>query len=195
MSRKRKASYHHGHLRAALLEAAVDLIGARGLHGLSLRECARRAGVSHAAPYRHFADRDALLHAIAEQGFAWLTEAGRKAMEGIDAPRERLDRYGAAYVRFAYEHPVHHRVMFASELPDKDDATDSGAFDLLLEAAAGLRGPGEDPTLTALASWSLVHGLAMLILDRRIPAGKVETAEDVEALAYELFRQWRGPLA
>ncbi len=195
MSRRRRASYHHGDLRAALLEAAVGLIGERGLHGLSLRECARRAGVSHAAPYRHFADRGALLLAIAEQGFAWLMEAGQKAMEGIDEPRARIDAYGAAYVRFAYERPVHHRVMFSSELPESGDATDSGAFDLLMKAAAVLPGADDDPTLTGLASWSLVHGLSMLILDQRIPAEKVGSAAEVEALAHELFRQWRGPLS
>ncbi|MCA9714716.1 MAG: TetR/AcrR family transcriptional regulator [Myxococcales bacterium] len=204
---KSKRSYHHGDLRAAILAGAVEVIAERGLHGLSLRECARRAGVSHAAPYRHFADKDALLRAIARQGFEWLSEAGRRAMEGVTRPRDRLDGYGAAYVRFAVEHPVHHRVMFASELPNDpaaregagdegagDEEDDAGAFTLLVETAAELVAPGVDPTPTAVASWSLVHGLAMLILDGRIPAEVVSSPDEAEAFARELFAQWRGAL-
>ena len=82
----RKKAYHHGDLRTTILEAAVSLIAERGLHGLSLRECARRAGVSHAAPYRHFQDKNALLLAIAREGFDGLAEAGEQAMLGITDP-------------------------------------------------------------------------------------------------------------
>ncbi len=187
------------------------MIAERGLQGLSLRECARRAGVSHAAPYRHFADKEALLWAIAEQGFGWLVEHGEAAMEGVDDPRDRLDAYGAAYVRFAVTHPVHHRVMFSAELNDQapgDEAApragdpgeeeplaDTNAFQLLVESAAAVVGPEGDALIGAVASWSLTHGLAMLILDKRIPDEYVATPDDAEALARRVIAQWRGPLS
>jgi AcrR family transcriptional regulator len=195
-SDKPKDRYHHGDLRAALLEAAVEVLRERGLHGLSLRECARRVGVSHAAPYRHFADKEALLVAIAGQGFVWLIEAARAAMEGLDDPRARLDAYGIAYVRFAIEHPEHHRVMFAAELDlekasPEDQAASQEAFELLRATAAELVEPGEDEMMAAVAFWSLVHGLSMLILDGRIPEEHVASAAQVEALTRAAFAHWR----
>lgn len=193
---KIKTTYHHGDLRSALLEAAVALIGERGLVGLSLRECARRAGVSHAAPYRHFADKDALVWAIAEQGFTWLSEAGEAAMADHGDPRDRLDAYGIAYVRFAAEHPVHHRVMFTSQIDEATADPDKGgrAFSMLVEAAQRVVGPEVDAEAAAVAAWSLSHGLSMLILDGRVPRQHVETPDDVETLARTVFSLWRGPL-
>ncbi|HJL16280.1 MAG TPA: TetR/AcrR family transcriptional regulator [Sandaracinaceae bacterium LLY-WYZ-13_1] len=189
--------YHHGDLRAALLEAAVEVLRERGVQGASLRECARRAGVSHAAPYRHFESKDALLTAVAGQGFAWLHAAGAAAMEGVSDPRDRLDAYGVAYVRFAMEHPEHFRVMFTSELPEgMTDATDQAAadaaFELLRAQAAAVVGPGEDDEVAALAFWSLVHGLSLLILDGRVPAERVRTSAQVEALTRATFAHWRA---
>jgi AcrR family transcriptional regulator len=196
-SDKPRDAYHHGDLRPALLDAAVALIGEVGLPALSLRECARRAGVSHAAPYRHFADKEALLLAIAEQGFEWLADAAEAAMAKRTAPDERLDAYGVAYVRFAAEHPVHHRVMFSASLgvTAKEHAGDDRAFDLLLAAARDVVGDsGADPLEAALAAWSLPHGLTMLILDGRIPARLAATPALAEGLARRVIQQWRGPL-
>lgn len=199
--KKPKQAYHHGELRESLLLAAVAVIAERGVAGLSLRECARRAGVSHAAPYRHFEDKDALLRAIAHQGFARLVEQGRAAMEAHDAPRDRLDAYGVAYVRFAIAHPEHHRVMFTSEFEagkdgkdgqvgqaEKDD-TDPGAFDLLVEATSAVLEDGADPLPAAFAFWSLVHGVSMLVLDGRVPA---EHLADIEGLVRASFAYWRA---
>jgi AcrR family transcriptional regulator len=177
-------------LRQTLLAAAVDSIAEGGIAGLSLRECARRAGVSHAAPYRHFASKSELLWAIAAQGFAVLAAAGRRAMEGLTDPDARLDAYGAAYVRFAFEHPVHHRVMFTSDLEPPADAQPDDAFALLLEAAAAST-PGARPELAALARWSLPHGLSMLILDGRVPPEVVRTGNEAEQLAREVIAHWR----
>ncbi|MCX4239671.1 TetR/AcrR family transcriptional regulator [Paraliomyxa miuraensis] len=198
MAPPKKASdgYHHGDLRAALLRAAVELIAEHGVAKLSLRECARHAGVSHAAPYRHFESKDALLVAIAEEGFAWLHEAGRAAMDGLTDPRKRLDAYGVAYVRFALEHPVHHRVMFTLQ-PD-DDSLTAGlgreAFELLQAAAVAVTGPEVDPRHAAVAAWSIPHGLSMLILDGRVPAGLVTDEDAAEDLARAVLSLWRGPL-
>lgn len=189
--------YHHGDLRQALLDAAVGLIAAHGVHGLSLREAARQVGVSHAAPYRHFADKEALLFAIAEQGFEWLAAAGEAAMAGVEDPRARLNAYGVAYVRFAYEHPVHFRVMFTEELSGDEANAKHGsrAFQLLVEAATRLVGPGHVPELSALSAWSWPHGLATLILARRVPDELVDTVEKVEALARRVVAQLDGTLA
>ncbi len=187
--------YHHGDLRATLLVAAVELIAERGAGKLSLRECARRAGVSHAAPYRHFANKDALLQAIAEEGFGWLYAAGVEAMEGIEDARDRLDAYGLAYVRFAIEHPVHVRVMFTLQF-DVKGGEDKGApaFELLEKTAAEAAGEDADPQVAAVAAWALPHGLSMLILDGRIPPEHVGDAEAVEVLAKAVYGMWRGAL-
>lgn len=189
-----KESYHHGDLRAALLEAAVELIDEVGLPKLSLRECARRAGVSHAAPYRHFADKNALLLAIAVQGYERLYEAGRDAMEGLTDARERLDAYGIAYVRFAIENPVQYRAMFSMDLITPDEQQQrvgAMAFDLLVDAASEADSHDTDPRLAALAAWALPHGLAMLILDGRVGEDVVGTTDDAEELARALFAVWR----
>lgn len=192
-----KPRYHHGDLRAALLRSAVEVLRERGVAGLSLRECARRAGVSHAAPYRHFENKSALMVAIAAQGFRWLVERGEAAMEGLTDPRERLDAYGIAYVAFALAHPEHHRLMFASELDPtaasaKDLEDSDAAFRLLERLTANVVGPDEDSLLAAVAFWSLVHGLSMLILDGRIPAEHVASPEQVESLTRATFAQWRS---
>jgi AcrR family transcriptional regulator len=194
--RKIKKTYHHGDLRASLIAAATELIAEHGVAGLSLRECARRAGVSHAAPYRHFADKNALLLAIARDGFKMLEAVGQEAMAGIEDPRGRLDAYGAAYVRFAIEHPVVFRLMFTSELEHADaEPVDGGAFDLLVATAATVVGPAVDSRLAAAASWALPHGLAMLILDRRIPGDVAASPDEAAALARTILQLWHGPLS
>lgn len=193
----RKSPYHHGDLRVALLDAAAEVLDERGVAGLSLRECARRAGVSHAAPYRHFGSKAALMVAVAAQGFRWLVEMGEASMVGLSDARERLDAYGVAYVRFAIQHPAHHRLMFASELDptaatpeDLEDA--DAAFDLLQGLAGAVVGPDEDSLLAAVAFWSLVHGLSMLILDGRIPKEHIADDAKVDALTRTTFAHWRA---
>ena len=194
-------SYPHGDLRTELLTAAVDVARERGIEGLSLRECARRAGVSHAAPYRHFEDKNALLLALADQGFTWLTAAGQRAMEGLDDPRARLDAYGVAYVRFAVTHPIHFRLMFTRELetptpktvPEGSAPVANDAFGLLVQTAgAAWSRAGGDALLAGVAAWSIPHGLAMLILDGRIPAEHIATTEAIEQLARDVIQLWRN---
>lgn len=193
---KAKTAYHHGDLRSGLLDAAVEVIQQRGVHGLSLRECARRLGVSHAAPYRHFKSKDALLVALVGQGFRWLVDAGKEAMSAVDDPRAQMDAYGVAYVHFALRRPVHHRLMFASELDgslaSSDDLVASQeAFLLLHESAQHTVGPNDDSMLAAYAFWSMVHGISMLILDGRIPPERIATKAQVTALTESMFRHWR----
>jgi AcrR family transcriptional regulator len=172
--------YHHGNLKQALIDAAIDLIAEVGPHGFTLREVARRAGVSHNAPYRHFRDRAELLAIVAMQGFYRLTASmKRSAAQGNDAG-ERLRFSGRGYVNFALRWPQHFMVMF--DLPsDRDRQPDyqaaaQEAFDTLLGyieecQKAGLL-PEGDPRPLALAAWSTVHGIARLAVSSHLPLGK-----------------------
>ena len=165
-------SYHHGDLREELVQAALRIVAREGSAALTLREVARRAGVSHAAPYHHFADRAAMMAAVAERGFGGLREAMRAALETAGrTPHARMQAVGAAYVQFAASHPGLFRVMFGPELSPMDArpslcATSDEAFAVLVSATqAVLRAPtADDPRVqgAALAAWSLVHGLATL---------------------------------
>lgn len=168
--------YHHGDLRRALVEAAFELVKEKGPQGITLREAARRAGVTHAAPYRHFADKEALLAAVAEEGFARLRAAIAQAAEGA-AAADLLEVMGVAYVRFAREHPSQFRVMFGAEVGDKRRypalmQADQAVFDLLIRAievaqAAGAMGPG-NPARLGMVQWSMLHGVAALVVDGQL---------------------------
>ncbi|WP_031086562.1 TetR/AcrR family transcriptional regulator [Streptomyces sp. NRRL WC-3549] len=155
-------TYHHGDLRRTLLAAALDVITADGPDAVSLRDLARRVGVSHAAPAHHFKDRTGLLTAVAAEGYA------RFADTLADAPglRER----GVAYVRFAARHPAYFQVMFRPELYRADDPDLLTAKSRATEALrAGIDGlpdaaRGEDARLAGVAAWSLAHGFATLLL-------------------------------
>ncbi len=186
-------AYHHGDLRAALLAAAAELLDEGGPEAVSLRECARRAGVSHAAPYRHFPTREALLLALGDEGFRWLADAGETAMRKAKGARERLDAYGIAYVRFAFEHPSRFRLMFAFPIPAAAAGSAAGAraYGLLRESVHAVVGDVDDLDAAAAAQWALPHGLAMLILDRRIPSERIPNARAAERFARETFRYWR----
>ncbi len=180
-----KASYHHGDLRSTILARAAELVAERGADGISLRELARAAGVSHAAPAHHFGDRRGLFTALAAEGYRLL------AAELADARPEFIDA-AKAYVRFALEHPGHFEVMFDKSLYDDADPqllTASAAADAELRAGVDtLADPHAqaDPTGAALAAWSMVHGFAQLWLN-----DAVDTAGDpvatVERLAAILF--------
>jgi AcrR family transcriptional regulator len=183
-----KQSYHHGDLRAAILSQAATLVAERGADGVSLRELARAAGVSHAAPAHHFTDRRGLFTALAAEGFRLLAQAL------IDA-RPRFIDAALAYVRFAIDHPGHYAVMFDRSLVDPADpelvAAQAAAG---AELALGVR-TLDDPHATAdpegaeLAAWSLVHGFAMLWLNNAVPGdiASTEPLVTVERIAHMLF--------
>lgn len=189
-ARGRRRSYHHGNLRAALVEAAVGLVTRAGVEGLTLRGVARLAGVSSAAPYRHFADKRALLAAVAEEGFRRLASA-LHAAGGADDTLGRFRARGRAYVIFATSHPSHFRVMFGRELADRSgypglqDAA-RAAFDALVEGmseAQRVRVVAEgDPRELGLTAWSAMHGLATLLLDGRLQALYDRTVEELAAV-------------
>jgi AcrR family transcriptional regulator len=191
-AKRRPRTYHHGDLKAALVESAVEILRSEGLEGLTLRAVARKAGVSQAAPYRHFADRRALLAAVAERGFQRLQQAMKDAMQQGQG-RLGLKGVAIAYVRFALDTPPEYRLMFGPELAVTDDLPslrETGRSVLGFVATgigqlqkAGLVGPG-DPHLMASATWAVLHGLSILILDKQT-AG---VAPDVDALVEEATR-------
>ncbi|MBI5629115.1 MAG: TetR/AcrR family transcriptional regulator, partial [Candidatus Rokubacteria bacterium] len=167
---RRRGSYHHGNLRRALPDAAIEIVETQGAEALTLRAAARRAGVSQAAPYRHFADKRTLLAAAAEEGFRALTEAMRQATTAHgDEPLGRFRALGLSYIRFAVSHPAHFRVMFGREIADKSahpDLLDAAAvtFGLLVEGLAGCQRAGlareGNPAELAISAWAAVHGLS-----------------------------------
>ncbi|MBI1185991.1 MAG: TetR family transcriptional regulator [Alphaproteobacteria bacterium] len=162
-------------LRRSVLDASLALIAERGLAGLSMREAARRAGVSHQAPYHHFGDREGILAAIVGEGFVELAADCRAAIEGIDDPIARLEACGQAYIRFAMRRPAHFKLMFRSEhvsAPRHDEIMAKGesAFDLLIRTAhdAAVGGIGEADDALAITSWGLAHGIATLLIEGKL---------------------------
>jgi AcrR family transcriptional regulator len=163
-------TYHHGDLKATILGEAALLVAERGADGLSLRELARAAGVSHAAPAHHFTDRRGLFTALATEGF-------RKLADALAGARPDFLDAALAYVRFAIDHPGHYAVMFDKSLYDASDTelvaaeTAAGA-----ELAAGVGTLDDaraqnDPQAAALAAWSLVHGFSLLLLNNAVDNG------------------------
>lgn len=179
--RKPTASYHHGDLRRALLEEAVRTIRHDGVAALTLRAVGGRLGVSRTALYRHFADKLALLNAVAEDGFRRLSDALSEAWESGGRGEAGFAAMGRAYIRFAIDNPSHYRVMFGSPTGGECDApglqVQSGrAFQILVDALVELQREGrvrpeDTPSQLALHTWSLVHGVAMLGIDGRLPGG------------------------
>ncbi len=174
---KRRTSYHHGNLREALLEAAIRLIAEVGPKAFTLREVARRAGVSHNAPYRHFQDKDELLAAVGTEGFRELTEAMLVAAKSQTSALGRLKRAGLAYVSFALRRPEHFTIMFdASAFERKHpDSVAAGeqSFGTLLSFVKSCQDEGQlpsgDPLQFALLAWSMVHGVAKLAITGCLP--------------------------
>jgi AcrR family transcriptional regulator len=165
-----------------LRKAATTLVAERGPQGFSLREVARRARVSEAAPYWHFASKEALLAAVAEDGFVALAALMTEVCERVKDPHRQLQELGVAYVRFALAHPSRLRVMFGPEIRVKSahptlKAAADRAFGLLVSAIADGQRAGRvqrgDAEELAVAAWALLHGLSALIIDgqlrRRVP--------------------------
>jgi len=175
-----KIGYHHGDLHRTIVAAAIEAIGESGLDGWSLRELARRTGVSHAAPAHHFGDKVGVLTAIAAEGFTLLADA-------LEAAEPDFLDIGLAYVSFAVNHPVHFGVMFQPGIYRADDEAvrqaETRAGNVLRKGARAVTAPPSGPEHTTLAAWSIAHGFASLWLNGalRMPAGTdpVEAARPV----------------
>ncbi|MEU9978169.1 TetR/AcrR family transcriptional regulator [Streptomyces sp. NPDC051014] len=183
------STYHHGDLRAACLRAARELLEEDGSAGLSLRAVARRAGVSATAPYRHYADRDALVSAVAAQGYRELAGHLLAAHPSPTTPDE-LAAVAVAYVRFALDHPALFRAMFAEPCDPNSEERVAATAAISAYVHGIVRGAFPDADADALSTtvWALVHGLAFLHLDGKLDASAPElVAAQVRAAVRALF--------
>ena len=188
VARKRADAYQHGDLRHALVQAGLKMLAEGGVDGLSLRGAAELAGVSHAAPYRHFRDKDQLVAAVAEEGFRLLTRHMREEIDrrGGDV-LTRLRAAAEGYVAFAAAHPATFRTIFGGAVCGEDEERPQGLKEAGDEAYGVLRGlivegtergklRAEDPDQLALGAWSMVHGLGMLIIEGQVPGARADIA-------------------
>ncbi len=186
----RRSTYHHGDLRAALIDAGVALVRAHGVKALTLRAAAKRAGVSEAAPYRHFANRAELVAAVAAHGFVRLKEAIVESAGSHPDSRKALRAVARAYVNFGVRHRAEYRLMFGAETGGYGRFHElqreaRSVLDLLRGAIRALQNRGLvrklDADDMALAAWAAMHGLVNLILDARtvkpLSAGKLRRSE------------------
>ena len=194
--KKRPDRYHHGDLRRALLEEAVRTIQADGVEHLTLRGIGKKLGVSRTALYRHFSGKQALLAGVAREGFRMLRLALTAAWDRHGRGREGFEEMGMAYVGFAVSHPSHYRVMFGRfvESSAKDDEfveEATAAFQVLVDSLVEQQQAGlvrrDDPLILARFIWSLVHGIAMLVIDDRLP-GPDEGGHALSRYAMERIR-------
>lgn len=183
----------------ALLEAAVALAEEGGVGAIGLREAARRAGVTHGAPYRHYPNHEALIAAVAEDGFRRLWEVARLALASAGPnPLERFSALGRGYLHFARRHPGHFRVMFAAKEGRRSEAVknaEAAVFALAVNEIAACQRVGlarsGDPQSLALVAWSGVHGLAQLWLDGLVDwlgLGEANAEAFVSRYTAEIFR-------
>jgi AcrR family transcriptional regulator len=173
-----RENYHHGDLRQALIDAALELVVEKDVSSVSLREVARKAGVSHAAPYRHFEDKEALLAAVAQEGLEMFNYSLQEANQHITNPLEKLEVGCTAYVRYAIAYPSYYRIMFGAgganvekKYPFLADSIQQSWMQFVNIIAQGqsmgLIRSG-NPEQLAQGVWALTHGLAMLVLDGQI---------------------------
>src|SRR4030088_1262740 len=181
--------YHHGDLRGALVRAAMEVLEESGETALSLRAVARCAGVSPAAPYRHYADREALVSAVAAVGYRELAERLAAAHPSPSTPEE-LARAAIAYVQFALERPALFRIMFGEPCDRDNDerVAATAAISLYVRGIVGRMFPQADTEALATAIWALVHGLAFLFLDGKLDAPTpAAVAERITSAIYALL--------
>ncbi len=180
-------SYRHGDLRKAVLREATTLIESEGPSAVSMRAVARKAGVTHAAPYHHFPDKASLLRAVAEEGFVALAAAMNQAVAAASDPLAELAASGMAYVEFGLANPGLFRLMFRPELTGVGEgevpATYTASWDTLVAVIERCQAAGHsrtaDPATLATLCWSTVHGVTTLWLDRPLqPARAADPGED-----------------
>ncbi len=166
-------SYHKGDLKNKLISAGLEILTREGIGSLSLRMVAKAAGVSHAAPYRHFNNKEALIAAIAEEGFKKLSDSIIQAASIYPGnPELQFKEAGWGYISFALENPEHLKVMFGS-FSDRCELDKGTSLDSLIELIQNCQNKGlirdEDPLILALTTWATVHGLALIYINNQMP--------------------------
>jgi len=186
--KKHPERYHHGNLKPALIRMGLEILVSEGTESLSLREVARRVGVSHAAPYRHFADKNALIVSIAEEGFTLLNqelEETSRRTGGLKAP-ERFRELGLAYISFAKRYKQYMKVMFGSFIADYKVFPDLekkvlGGMVLLEQTLQAGQAEGSiaarDQRVMAFSCWSMVHGVSMLVAESRSEIARMDEVQ------------------
>ena len=179
-----KTAYHHGDLKNALIQAAIEILAQEGAAGLSLRKAARRAGVSHAAPYAHFADKQALIAAVSTEGYRRIQARIRAATARYPGqPLRRLVEGAWAYLTFALEDPAHFRITLSGVVADEENYPELvqatvESFQLVVEIVTACQAEGilrpAPPELMAVSLWSAVHGLASLAIEQQLSHSVLE---------------------
>jgi AcrR family transcriptional regulator len=203
-STKKKSSYHHGDLKNALIAAGADVLAREGVAALSLRRVAQKAGVSHAAPYAHFADKQALIAAISSEGFRRLYDAlGECARKYAREPVRLLVESAWVYVQFALESPDQFKVTMSGVLEREKDypefvALSHQTFERLVAITAACQQGGVlrdgPPELMAVSTWGAVHGMVSLLLEQQLPSTVRERYSPAEILLFILSQQALVPL-
>lgn len=191
-----KKNYHHGDLKNALIEAGIEILASEGVHALTLRKVAQRAGVSHAAPYAHFADKQALIAAISTAGYQKIQRCVERVwQENQDNPLRLLVYMAWEYIQFAVNEPAHFKITFSGVVEKEQD------YPALVEATqksmalftkivakcqdAGILHPGPAEWM-AVSLWGSIHGLVMLRLEAQIPHTVLENRDWPEMLIFTL---------
>lgn len=183
--------YHHGDLKNALIQAGIEILSKEGIQALSLRSVAKRAGVSHAAPYAHFADKQALIAAIAAEGYKKLYHRLSSAQQAEAEPLPRLTATAHAYLQFALDEPDHFRITFAGVVEAEQNYPEyveqsKQCFGLVVEVVAACQEKGlfaeKDTQLVAVSVWSCIHGFVQLLLSNQLPSALTS-----QHSVYEIF--------
>lgn len=196
-------SYHHGDLKNALIEAGLDILSKEGVQALSLRKVARKAGVSHAAPYAHFADKQALIAAIATEGYARLYESLAEVVTccGGD-PAQTLMEVAWAYVQFAEKHPDHFKVTFSGIVENETDYPEyveqsKKSLKLVMGLVSDCQQAGlltaDNTDLLAISLWASIHGFISLLLGNQIPSTVLKRSTLREILIFHIQQSLTHP--
>lgn len=199
-----RKTYHHGDLKNALIRAGIHILAKDGVAGLSLRKVAGRAGVSHAAPYAHFTDKQALIAAISTEGYRMIHERIEAAMLEFEGdPSRQLLEAAWAYVDFALTDPAHFKITFSGVIEKEKEhpafvemsQKSFGAVIRIVEAcqAQGVLAAGPSD-LAAVSVWSLVHGLASLVLEGQVPHSLLDRMSVREMLIFSLNQMTKVPI-
>ena len=188
-------NYHHGDLKNALIWAGIEILSKEGMQALSLRNVAKKAGVSHAAPYAHFADKQALIAAIATEGYKKLYQRLVAVQGNQNDPLARLIEIAQAYVQFAIDEPDHFKITFSGVVEAEKDHPEyveqsKRCFALVVAAVADCQKkevlPRSDSQLVTVSLWACIHGFVQLVLANQLPSTLIAQYSVMELFNFHL---------